>query len=138
MKKLFIDTNIVLDLLAKRTDYLSAAKLFSLGDNGEVTLYVSSLSFANMSYILRKLLGREKTIKVLRDLELVVSITDLNGKIVQLALNDEDFKDFEDGLQYYSAVEVGADVIITRNLSDFKSSKIPVLTAKQYLKGFSE
>ena len=134
MKKLFIDTNIVLDLLAKRPEYVSAAKLFSLGDDSQVDLYVSSLSFANMNYILRKLLGKEKTVKVLRDLELIVSITDLNGKIVQLALNDDDFKDFEDGLQYYSAIEIGADVIITRNLSDFKHSKLPVLTAEQYLK----
>lgn len=134
MKKLFIDTNIVLDLLAKRPEYASAAQLFTLGDNGTVDLYVSSLSFANMNYILRKLLGKEKTIQVLRDLELVVSITNLDGKIVQLALNDLDFNDFEDALQYYSAVEIGADVIITRNLPDFKHSKIPVLTADQYLK----
>ncbi|MEM1359471.1 MAG: PIN domain-containing protein [Bacteroidota bacterium] len=134
MKKLFIDTNIIIDLLAKRPDYEVAAKVFTLGDEGKVDLYVSSLSFANMNYILRKILGKEKMTKVLRDLELVVSISDLNGKIIKLALNDSDFKDFEDGLQYYSALEVGADVIITRNLPDFKHAKLPVLTAHQYLK----
>ncbi len=108
--------------------------MFTLGDKDEIEIFVSSLTFANTNYILRKLLGKEKSIKVLRDLELVIIISDLSGKIVQLALNDDDFKDFEVGLQYYSALEVGAEVIITRNLSDFKHSKLPVLTADQYLK----
>jgi predicted nucleic acid-binding protein len=60
MKKLFIDTNIILDLLAKRKDYASAAKLFTLADKGEVELFVSSLTFANTNYILTKLESKEK------------------------------------------------------------------------------
>lgn len=133
MTRLFVDTNIVIDLLAKRSDYKSAAKLFTLADRGEVEIFISSLTFANTSYILRKPLGKEKANKVLRDLELVVTIVDLTGKSVRLALNDKGFTDFEDGLQYYSALEVGSEVVITRNLSDFKSSKLPVMTAEQYL-----
>lgn len=134
MNKLFIDTNIVLDLLARRAEYASAAKMFSLGDTAKVELFVSALTFANTNYILRRHLGKEPTIKVLRDLELLVTIIDLSGKIVRLALNDDNFKDFEDGLQYYSALENEMDIIITRNLKDFKHAKIPVLTADQYLK----
>jgi len=134
MKKLFVDTNVVIDLLAKRKDFAAAARLFTLADTGDVTLYVSSLSFANVSYILREQLGKSKTSKVLRDLSLIVTVVDLTAKSVQLALNDEDIADFEDGLQYYSAIEVSANVIITRNLPDFKAAKIPVLTADQFLK----
>ena len=133
MTRLFVDTNIVIDLLAKRSDYKSAAKLFTLADRGEVEIFILSLTFANTSHILRKPLGKEKANKVLRDLELVVTIVDLTGKSVRLALNDKGFTDFEDGLQYYSALEVGSEVVITRNLSDFKSSKLPVMTAEQYL-----
>ena len=133
MKKLFVDTNIVIDLLAKRTDYESAAKLFTLADEGKIAVFVSALTFANTSYILRRSLGKEETNKVLRDLELIITIVDLTGKSVKLALNDKDFGDFEDGLQYYSAIEIGAEVIISRNLSDFKSAKIPVMTSDQYL-----
>lgn len=133
MKKLFVDTNIVIDLLAKRTDYKFAAKLFTLADRGEVDVFVSALTFANTSYVLRKSLGKEKTNEVLRNLELIITIVDLTGRTVKLALNDKAFGDFEDGLQYYSAVEIGAEVIITRNLSDFKSAKLPVMTADQYL-----
>jgi len=133
MNRLFIDTNIVLDLLAKRKEYAAAAGVFTLGDKGMVELFVSSLTFANTNYILDRQLRKESTIKVLRDLELVVTIIDLSGKIIRLALNDDDFKDFEDGLQYYSALENKMDYIITRNLKDFSTSKIPVLTADQYL-----
>jgi len=57
----------------------------------------------------------------------------LNDKITELALSDTNFTDFEDGLQYYSAIENEIDVIITRNKKDFKNSKIPVLTAKEFL-----
>ena len=60
-------------------------------------------------------------------------VKELNDKIIELSLNDKSFSDFEDGLQYYSAIENDADMIITRNFKDFKSSKIPVITAQTYL-----
>ena len=69
----------------------------------------------------------------MRDLELIVIITNLSGKVVQLALNDNNFRDFEDGLQYYSAIEDGAAAIITRNQKDFKASQLPVMNASQFL-----
>jgi predicted nucleic acid-binding protein len=135
MKKLFIDTNIVIDLLAKRPGfYASAAKLFTLADQGKIELSVSSLTFANTHYVVVKQEGKEKAVQILRDLELIVTIIDLTGKIVRLALNDKGFKDFEDGLQYYSALENGMEVIITRNLKDFKHAKLPVMSADQFLK----
>ncbi len=133
MRRLFIDTNIVIDLLARRTDYSAAAKLFTLADKGEVELLVSSLTFANTNYILVKHEGKDQTLKILRDLELIVTITNLSGKVVQLALNDNNFRDFEDGLQYYSAIEDGAAAIITRNQKDFKASQLPVMNASQFL-----
>ena len=58
----------------------------------------------------------------------------LDDKIIGLALNDSDFEDFEDGLQYFTAIENGQDCIITRNLKDYKKSRIPVMNAEQYLK----
>ena len=133
MRRLFIDTNIVIDLLAQRADYSAAAKLFTLADKGEVELLVSSLTFANTNYILVKHEGKDQTLKILRDLELIVTITNLSGKVVQLALNDNNFRDFEDGLQYYSAIEDGAAAIITRNQKDFKASQLPVMNASQFL-----
>ncbi len=133
MKRLFVDTNIVLDLLGRRKEYPAAAELFSRADHGELELCVSALTFANANYILGRQLDRLAAVRVLRDLALVVRVVDLSGRVVRLALNDEAFTDFEDALQYYSALESGAEVIITRNQRDFASAKLPVLSAAEYL-----
>lgn len=134
MKNLFLDTNIVIDLLAKREPfYKSAAQLFSLADKMKLQLCVSALTFANTNYILLKERNPEEIRLILRKLKLLLKVTSLDDKIIGLSLNDTNFKDYEDALQYYSALENGADVIITRNLKDFQKSKIPVLTAEQYL-----
>ncbi len=134
MKKLFLDTNIIIDLLAKREPfYKSAAQLFSLADKLKLELSVSALTFANTNYILLREKKPEEARLILRKLKLLVKVIGLNDKIIGLSLNDLDFKDYEDALQYYSALENGDDVIITRNLKDFQKSKIPVLTAEQFL-----
>lgn len=62
-----------------------------------------------------------------------MKVLPLDDKIIGLALNDENFSDFEDGLQYFTAIEHGQQGIITRNLKDFKKSKLPTMTAKQLL-----
>lgn len=65
--------------------------------------------------------------------KVLVESHDLNDKVIDLALNDFDFNDFEDGIQYYTALESEANLIITRNLKDFKHSKIPVMSPKEFL-----
>src|SRR5699024_6777133 len=134
MNKILIDTNIVIDLLAKRKDfYIDAADLFSQADKKELNLTISSLTFANTNYILTKLKSAKEAREILRKLKVLVELLNLDDKITELALSDVSFPDFEDGLQYYSAIENDVDVIITRNKKDFKNSKLPVLTAKEYL-----
>jgi len=134
MKKLFVDTNIVIDLLSRREPYYDeAATLFSLADKNQVELSVSSLTIANTSYILLRQIGSIKAKSILRKLRLITKILPLDDKIVGLALNDETFSDFEDGLQYFTAIENGQETIITRNLKDFKNSKLPTITAKQFI-----
>lgn len=134
MKEIFIDTNIVIDLLAKREPfYQEAAELFSLADKHQISLCLSSLTIENASYILLKQLNSTGTRSVLRNLRLIVKVLSLNDKVVGLALNDEKFKDFEDGLQYFTAIENNQEAIITRNLKDFKNAKLPVMTAKQFI-----
>lgn len=134
MKKLFVDTNIVIDLLSRREPfYEEAATIFSLADKKQIELTVSSLTIANTSYALFRQMDSNKAKSVLRKLRLIVKIVPLDDKIVGLALNDETFSDFEDGLQYFTAIENGQDLIITRNLKDFKNSKLPTITAKQFI-----
>jgi predicted nucleic acid-binding protein len=71
--------------------------------------------------------------EILRKFKVLVEILPLDDKLIELVLSDSAFADFEDGLQYYSALENKVDVIITRNKKDFKNAKIPILTAKEYL-----
>lgn len=134
MNRILIDTNIVIDLLAKREEfYHEAAELFSLSDKKEIKLAISSLTFASTNYVLSKQKSAKEAREILRKFKVLVEIINLDDKIIELALSDDEFSDFEDGLQYYSALENNVDIILTRNKKDFKNSKIPVLTAKEYL-----
>ena len=134
MIRLLIDTNIIIDLLAKRENfYNEAADLFSRADKKELKLTISSLTFANTNYILTKLKSAKEAREILRKFKVLVELLSLDDKITELALSDNNFPDFEDGLQYYSAIENQIDVIITRNKKDFKNANIPILTAKEFL-----
>ena len=133
MDTLLVDTNIVLDLLAERKEFLiEAQELFTLSDKKEVKLYVSSLTFANTFYILSQKLKLSDARKILRKFKVLVEVLPMDDKIIDLSL-ESDFKDFEDAIQYHTAIENDIKIIITRNLKDFKTSKIPVLTAKSYI-----
>lgn len=135
MKSLLVDTNIVIDLLSHRDPfYEEAATLFSLADKKEIALTVSSLTIANTAYVLLNQMDTEKAKSILRKLRLILKVLPLDDKIVGLALNDSVFSDFEDGLQYFTALESEQDMIISRNLKDFRKSVLPVMTAGQFLK----
>lgn len=134
MEKVFVDTNIIIDLLAKREPfYKDAQDLFTLSDKKEIHLYISSLSFANAYYSIAKHHKEVDAKKYLAKFKVLVTVLPLEDKAIELALAS-DFNDFEDGLQYFIAMDNDSDIIITRNKKDFKNSKIPVLTAGEYLK----
>ena len=133
MDRILVDTNIVLDLLAKRTEFLTEAQeLFTLSDKKELKLYISSLIFANTYYILSQKMKLVNARKILRKFKILVEVLPMDDKIIDLSL-ESDFKDFEDAIQYHTAIENDVNIIITRNLKDFKIAKIPVLTAKDYI-----
>jgi len=133
-EKIFVDTDIVLDLLAKREPhYIYSAELFSLADQQEISAYVSSLTFANLFYIIRKYTSRKESIKTLSKLKILVNILPVDERIISLALAS-DFEDFEDAIQYYAAVENNLEIILTRNIKDYKKAEITVITAEEYLK----
>lgn len=134
MEKLLVDTNIVIDLLSKREEFFQEAQeLFTLADNNEVELFVSALTFANLHYLLAKYQKLDEARKILIKFKVLVNVSPLDDKIVELALVS-DFRDFEDAIQYYTALENKIDIIIARNKKDFKNSKLPVMTAREYLK----
>ena len=134
MENVFVDTNIIIDLLAKREPfYKDAQDLFTLGDKKEIQLCISSLSFANAYYSIVKHHKDVDAKKYLAKFKVLVKVFAVEDKAIELALAS-DFADFEDGLQYFIAMDNESDIIITRNKKDFKNSKIPVMTAGEYLK----
>ena len=134
MKRLFVDTDILLDLLARREPfYEEAAELFSLADMKHVHLSVSALSITTVNYVLSKSMDAKKSQVVLRKLRLIVKVLPLDERVIDLALNSESFSDFEDSLQSFTALEANQELIVTRNLKDFKGAALPVMTAKQYV-----
>ena len=133
MENIFVDTNVVIDLLAKREPfYKEVQDLFTLSDKKEVQLFISSLTFANVYYSIARHHKEVDAKKYLSKFKVLVKILSLEDKAIELALAS-DFKDFEDGLQYFVAIDNEADVIITRNKKDYTNSKIPVITAGEYL-----
>ncbi|MFZ1678253.1 MAG: PIN domain-containing protein [Saprospiraceae bacterium] len=133
MDKVFVDTDVIMDLLtARKPFYDHAARLFSLADRAKVRIFVSSLSFANLYYILSKQYSANQARKKLFHFKTLVTVLAVTDKIVELAMTS-DFKDFEDGLQYFTATENSIQIFLTRNLRDFKAAEISVLTPEQYL-----
>ena len=136
MKKVFVDTDIIIDLLAMREPhYQFSARLFSKADEGDLKIYVSSLSLSNLNYILSRQYSAAQARKKLLTFKALVTVLSVSDKSVELALNS-DFNDFEDALQYFTALEHKITTLLTRNLKDYKKANISVLTAEQYLKSF--
>ena len=132
-RTVFVDTDIILDLLTRRDPfYTAAARLFTLVERGEIKACVSSLTFANLFYILRKELSAPKAIEVLKKLRQLVTVLAVDDKIVLLAL-DGGFTDFEDAIQYQTALSKGIACLVTRNTKDYRKPVITVCTAEEFL-----
>ena len=118
--KVFIDTNIVLDLLLQRRNFLiNAEKIFSLAYKGKIVLYFSAVSFVSVTYYLGK--HTNKDIKaVLEDLCKIVKILPFNQRIIENTLHSN-FK------------ENNIRIMITRNVKDFLVDDISVVTPEEFL-----
>lgn len=133
-KKLFLDTNIILDFLGEREPfYIPSAQLATLSDHKKVKLIVSPISFATVNYFLSKSEGISNAKEKLRKFKILCEIATINESIAEKALHS-DFEYFEDALQYYCALDSKCDIIIARNPKDFKLSLLPIMSAEEYLK----
>lgn len=132
-QKLFLDANIALDLLGERAPhYDAAAKIASLADRKSIKIAVSALSFPIVHYVLQKFEPVQKVKDKLQKFKILVETASLNESIIDKAFNSK-FEDFEDALQYFCALQVGCNVLVTRNISDFKHADIPVMTGEAFL-----
>lgn len=132
MTRLFLDTNIVVDLLEGREPFCyDAAQLFTMAHDKKVELLVSPMTFSTASFLLRKH-GSKGVRILLSNLRQLVSVTISDERTVDDSIASQ-FKDFEDAMQYYNALNAKAEIIITRNGKDFTASNLPVMTATEYI-----
>jgi len=134
MKNLFIDTNIIIDIISYRLPfYHDSAKILDLAAKSQVNLFISALSYANIYYIAKKTTSHQDCIAIMKDLSTLITTIDVTKDIIDYSISSG-FKDFEDSIQYYSAVsQKNINAIVTRNPKDFKLSEIPLLFPKEVL-----
>lgn len=134
MKRVFIDTNILVDLICKRNPFVEEAeKIFSMGIINRISIGISALSYINTVYISKKYQFNQKdVIESLKTITSFTTITGLDETIIIQAMTCN-WPDFEDAVQYHSSQSFIADAIITRNKKDFSHSNIPVYTPTEFL-----
>ena len=131
--KLFLDTNILIDVIANRKPWVDEALvLFELAKQKKLTLIVADFSFINLAYITRKLFTQEELYALFSDLCLYVKVVEVGGMIIKKSFQKR-WKDMEDCVQYLVAKREEADYLITRNEKDFSDSDIPVLSPSEFL-----
>ena len=131
--KLLIDTNVILDVLCNRPDFVEdASKIFKLCEIKKVEGYISALSVPNIVYIMRKELDSAKIKEILEKFSLIFTIVDLKAEDIKKAAN-LDFKDYEDALQSICAKRIKANYIVTRNIKDYSNSPITAIKPSELL-----
>lgn len=134
MQKIFLDTNVVVDFLGERKEfYHAAAKVLTLADKKKIKLFTSPTSISTSYYLLTKFENAKIALEKIRKFKLLCNISLIDDEVIEKAINSN-FKDFEDAMQYYSAIAANCDLIVTRNEKDFKTALIPVMNAESYLK----
>lgn len=138
MKHVLIDTDVLLDFFFDRQPFSThATGILSLCESGKIRGYVTPVICSNTYYVLRQTSGHARVIEKMNKLIGIMDVLHMNRETVIQALNSG-FTDFEDALQSFAAQSSGKiDVIITRNVKDFKKSEVGVMAPDSFLKLFS-
>ena len=136
--KVFLDTNLLLDVLAQRLPfYKASAQIWSLAESNQLEAFISAISFNNVYYVVRKREGKRKarnSISLLRD---VFSIAPVDTRIIHQAI-DSVMDDFEDAIQFYSAARIQASRLITRDPGHFPKDTVPIVSPEEFLAVWGE
>ena len=136
MTKLFVDSDILIDLLAKREHYLAAAELLTIIRERAVRAFTTPIVLANVDYIITKYSNKSKSKNAIKIIRNDIQILPINEATVDKAL-DSSFTDFEDALQYFAAEAMEMDFIVTRNTKDYRFGDIEVIHAREFADLFS-
>jgi len=132
--RVLIDTNIILDVLCNRPDFVhDSSMVMKKCEVGMLDGYISAMSIPNIVYIMRKELTNEKAVEIINNFNLIFNIEDLKAADIAKA-SALDFSDFEDAIQSVCASRIKAQYIVSRNVRDYKNSKVPVITPSELLR----
>lgn len=134
MKKIFLDTDVIIDFLTKREPFaVESMKLMEYGNRKKIKIYISSLCFSNVHYIIGRLENKPKARdKVKGLLKLVETLSVTKVTIEKAAYSG--FKDFEDAIQNFCAEENGIQILVTRNVKDYSKSSLSIQTPKELVR----
>ena len=134
MDKILVDTDVILDFFFDRQPFSEfAATILSWSETKRIEAFITPVICSNVYYLLRQTANHQKVIEKLAQLLSFVGVVQMDGNVIKLALKS-DFTDFEDALQNFAAVQQGEiNVILTRNLKDYRKSKIGVMTPENYI-----
>ena len=131
--KVLLDTNVLLDVLAQRAPfYADSAEVWTLAETGQIAGFASALSLPNLYYIMRRQKGAKAACKTVGRLRDLFALVPLDQQIINQA-TDAAIADFEDAIQYFSALRAQCDVLITRNTGDFSGAEIAIQTPTEFL-----
>jgi predicted nucleic acid-binding protein len=137
MMNVFVDTNVLLDVLAKRDPfYEDSAAVWTLAEQGKIHGLVSALSFSNIYYIVRRLKDRRTAERAMRVLRNTFAAVACDEQVLSQAI-DAGMKDFEDAIQYFSALHAESACVISRNPDHFSRSPLPIVTPAEFLAAHS-
>ncbi len=138
MKKVFLDTNIILDVMAQRQPFnVPANAIMKLGIEGKISLCATPLTFANCVYILKSSYNTSSPINIVKAYKQYIFALTMDDEQCCNALCG-DMPDFEDMLQYQAAIAAGCDYIVTRNERHFPKETIPVVNSERFLSIFDQ
>ena len=131
--KVFVDTNVLLDVLARREPFYSnAARIWSLAERGRIEALISVISFNNVYYIVRRASNRKSAKRSLHLMRGIFTPVPLSVQILNQAI-DAGYDDFEDAIQFHSAIHANADCLIRRDGEHFPATDLPVLSPAAFL-----
>jgi predicted nucleic acid-binding protein len=131
--KVFLDSDVILDLLTEREPHFQGSlDLFLMIQEKKILAYTSPVVIANIFYILNRHFSKEKAISSLIKVKALIKVLNCGDDEIELALSS-DFKDFEDSIQYYTALAHKMDIILTRNIKDYRTANMNVSTPLEYI-----
>ncbi|MBA3936962.1 MAG: PIN domain-containing protein [Planctomycetes bacterium] len=131
--RILVDTNVLLDVLCAREGfYDDSAAIWSLAEQGKLTGIIAAVSVTNIYYIIRRFADHRRAMKAMVQLRDIFTLASCDAQVMNQAI-DARMPDFEDAVQYFTAVHAGAQTIVTRNVKHFAKGSVPVATPREFV-----